>query len=33
MEDEKFEDIEDMDIDGSNDEPVEDEDNDDWSDF
>lgn len=28
MEDEKFEDIEDMDIDGSNDEPVEDEDND-----
>ena len=29
MEDEKFEDIEDMDIDGSNDEPVEDEDNDD----
>ena len=29
MEDEKFEDIEDMDIDGSNDEPAEDEDNDD----
>ena len=29
MEDEKFEDIEDMDIDGSNDESVEDEDNDD----
>ena len=28
MADEKFEDIEDMDIDGSNDEPVEDEDND-----
>ena len=28
MEDEKFEDIEDMDIDGSSDEPVEDEDND-----
>ena len=28
MEDEKFEDIEDMDIDGSNNEPVEDEDND-----